>query len=869
MRAVLLLRERAWISLSASDVVRQTRSPVMETITPNGRIGTAHWRVEGVAKVTGRALYGADQAPVLAPGDRAVYNAGDPVADLTRAKRPVLYAALRTSPIARGQITGILETHAREIPGVCQIFTYTNVGKRIKPGKPLLEHGYMSQAVAPLLSDNVLFPDQVIAVVIANTFEIATQAAESLEFSFHVEPPAFSFDSAGAKVVKAKALGETELKAGDAAEALAESAVCVDTWYETPAQHHNPLELFQTTCDWVLDGDGQEQLRVWESTQNTRGFQHGLAKQLGIKPAQIRILSPYIGGAFGSRGELGQFTAIAAFAARELGQPVKLVATRRQCFSLRTFRAETRHHIKLGADAQGKLLALDHESWELTSRTERFATAGSDSTSRLYACANVRTLVHNVETDRQAPGFMRAPPEMPYLFAMESAMDELAYKLNLDPVELRRRNDTLVELATDRPYTSRSLVRCIDRGAELFGWADRNPVPGSMSEGDDLIGWGFASAFYPTQIGPADCRITLNPSSSTNGSTPSALVEVGTHEIGTGIRTVVAMTVADLLGLPMEAVEVRLGDSDLPAAPLSAGSNSTATITSVLAKCCMEIRETVAAAAVKDKASPLHGLDAALVRLIAGRAVFTHDPQATAPTPGQVDALHPQESREQEAEAPLAFTPSEPLGVALRRVSRGKPLVRKTTNTPHGAPPVIGPMLVRKGIALMVGGAGMKDRIQFAQGAHFVEVRISRSTGTICVSRMVGVFAGGRIINPRTAYAQLQGGQVWGLSSALEEATELDPMVGRYVNADLGEYHLPVCRDIPDITTVMLEEEDNLVNQLGVKGIGELGVTGMAAAIANAVFHATGERFRSLPIRLNGTLKAMQARTAASPITEG
>lgn len=827
----------------------------MQSVTPNGRIGTAHWRVEGVAKVTGTALYGADQTPVLAAGGRAVYNVGDPVLGVTRAQRPILHAALRTSPIARGRITGILETRAREIPGVCEILTYRNIGKRIKPGKPLLEHGYMSQAVAPLLSDQIFFPDQVIAVVIANSFEIATEAAEALEFSFDAERPSISFDSPGAQVAKAKSLGEPELKAGDAKKALEESAVCIDAWYETPAQHHNPIELFQTTCDWTTDEHGKEQLRVWESTQNTRGFQHGLAKQLGLKPAQIRIFSPYIGGAFGSKGELGQFTAIAAFAARALGQPVKLVATRRQCFSLRTFRAETRHHLKLGADTQGRLLALDHESWELTSRTERFATAGSDSTSRLYACANVRTLVHNVETDRQAPGFMRAPPEMPYLFAMESAMDELAYKLNLDPVELRRRNDTMVELATDRPYTSRSLVRCIEQGAELFGWAARNPAPRSMSEGDDLIGWGFASAFYPTQIGPADCRITLQPAPEPP-ATPHALVEVGTHEIGTGIRTVVAMTVADLLGLPMEAVEVRLGDSALPAAPLSAGSNSTATITSVLAKCCVEIREKLAKAAVKDRRSPLYARDPALVRLIGGQAIFTRDPGATAPTPGQVDAMHPQQSRGQEGDPAMIDTPSEPLGAALSRISRGKALVQKTTNTPHGAPSVIGPMLVRKGIALMVGGANLKDRMQFAHGAHFVEVRISRSTGTIRVPRVVGVFAGGRIMNPRTAYAQLQGGQVWGISSALEEATELDPMVGRYVNADLGEYHLPVCRDIGDITTVMVEEEDRMVNQLGVKGIGELGVTGLAAAVANAVFHATGERFRTLPIRLNHVLKS-------------
>ncbi len=765
--------------------------------------------------------------------------------------RPLAFAAALTAPIASGRIKGLDESIARAVPGVLEILTHKNVGKRVKAGKPLLEHGYVSQAVAPLGTKRIYFADQIVAMVIAESEEIAEQAASLLHITYVAEEPAGNFEGAAATVVKPKSLGETELRSGDVDESLQQAEVKIDAWYETPPQHHNAMELFQTTCAWRTGEDGAEQLIVWESTQNTRGFQYGLAQQLHVKPSQIRILSPYIGGAFGSKGELGQFTALIALAAKELGRPVKFVASRRQCFSLRTFRAETRHHIQLSADATGKLLALDHESWELTSRSEKFATAGSDSTSRLYGIPNVRTRVHNVEADRQAPGFMRAPPEMPYLFAMESAMDELSYALGLDPVELRRRNDTNVELATKRPYTSRSLLRCIERGVALFGWDQRNPRVRSMEDGNDMVGWGFASAFYPTQQGPADCRITLAAVNDGAHGTMQAKVEVGTHEIGTGIRTVITMTVADLLGLPMEAVQVQIGDSGLPPAPLSAGSNSTATICNVLAKCCEEIREKLAKAASGDKRSVLHQCNPHLMRLIGERLVFTHDPQATAARAGQAT---PAPSMSGATHAAPVDGPKELLQVALRRVTKGKPLVQKTTNTPHGLPPVIAPALVRKGKPVLMGGANMKDRMQFAHGAHFVEVKVSRTTGEVRVPRMVGVFAGGRIMNPRTAYAQLQGGQVWELSSALHEATELDPLLARYCNADLAEYHVPVARDICDVTTVMVEEENTLVNPLGVKGIGELGATGLAAAIANAVYHASGVRIRQLPIRLNKVL---------------
>ncbi len=752
-----------------------------KTLPLNGMIGSEQIRIDGLPKVTGQALYGADH---LLP-------------------HPA-HAALVTAPIARGRVVSIDESAVRAMPGVLEVLTWRNVGKAVKGGKALLDGGYQAQAHAPLSSNRITFAGQIVAVVIAQTLEEAERAAGELPIEYKASRQAAGrFDDRWARTVKPKALGETELKAGDVDAGFEMSAATVDAWYETPPQHHNPLELFQTTCAWKGD-----ELTVWESSQSVRGFQHGLAQQLGIKPEKVRVISPFVGGAFGSRGELGQYTSLIALAAHRLGRPVKYVATRQQGFTLRTFRAETRHHLRLGADAQGHLLALDHESWEMTGRSERFAVAGSDSTGRLYACPHVRTKVHNVEADRQAPGFMRAPPETPYMFAMESAMDELAYKLGVCPLAMRRRNDTMVETVSGKPYTSRSLVQCIDKGAELFGWDRRDPKPGSMLDGDELVGWGFASAMYPAQMGPAECRVTLH----TDGR---ALVEVGAHEIGTGIRTVAAQTVSDLLGLLLEAVEVRTGDSSLPAAPMAAGSNSTASVCSVLYKACGQLREKLIKGAVRDKRSVLYGAAVEAVTLREGHLV--------------------------------AGDRSETLAVAVRRL--GPSLVEHATSSAHGIPPVIGPLLVRRGKPAMMGGSNTKDRMQFAHGAQFVEVRIDRWTGQIRVPRMVGVFAAGRIMNPKTARSQLTGGQIWGASAALFEATEVDPRLKRYVNDNLAEYHVPVCADIGDVQTVMLHEEDTLVNPLGIKGVGELGVTGMNAAIANAVFHATGRRVRKTPIR--------------------
>jgi xanthine dehydrogenase YagR molybdenum-binding subunit len=401
--------------------------------------------------------------------------------------------------------------------------------------------------------------------------------------------PSATFDSPGAETVLGSVASKVhhDPQVGDAEKAFADAPVKIDARYATPTQHHNPMELFTTTCAW-----NGPKLTVWEPTQNVYGLRFGLASQLGVDADDVHVISPYVGGAFGSRGAMTQRTAIIAFAARRIGRPVKLVATRSQGFTIASFRAETRHHVKLGADRDGHLQSLSHEGWEVTSRPDPYMVAGTDATTRLYASPNVASKVSIVHADRNTPGFMRAPAEVPYMFALESAMDELAIALDMDPIALRRINDTMVGSIKGLPYTSRSLMKCFDAGAEAFGWRQRSPKPGSMQDGDWLIGLGCATTLYPTQISPAAARVTLTPQGQ-------VLVQTAAHDIGNGAYTVVALTAADRLGVTLDRITVQLGDSDLPPAPVAGGSNTTASVCNVVAKACDEIVRRLAQGAIR------------------------------------------------------------------------------------------------------------------------------------------------------------------------------------------------------------------------------------------------------------------------------
>src|SRR5262245_2859131 len=755
----------------------------MASIVP-AAIGTPTLRIDGRAKVTGNARYGSDE----------------PVANAA-------HAYLVTSAIALGRVVGFELDAARRVPGLIDILTHENVRGEVKtPAAP----GGKGKTTTTLEGDHVWHAGQIVAVVVAESYEAAREAANKVKVTYAEEAPAASFDSPGVTSESAASANKQQHdpEVGNAEQAFQEADVKIEAEYETPTQHHNPMELFTTTCLW-----SGHRLIIYEPSQFVHAVRAEVARQLGLELEKVRVISRLVGGGFGSRGGITARTAWIALAARRINRPVKLVATRAQGFTIATYRAETRHRLRLGAGRDGRLVSLSHEGWEVTSRPSSYNVAGTGTTARLYNCPNVFTRVNIVHADRNTPGFMRAPPETPYLFALESAMDELAVSLSIDPVELRRRNDTAVEPIKGLRYSSRNLVACFDQAAAAFGWQDRSPAAGSMRDGDWLVGWGCAAATYHASISAAAARVKLTPEGRVR-------VETAAHDIGTGAYTVIAMTAADRLGVGVDKVAVEIGDSDLPPGGLAAGSTHTASVCTVVAKACDEIRDRIALAATRANAGAFAGADPASLMLAQG--------SLRQPNGG-----------------------SEPLDIAVGRL--GGVIEVYAENIPPGAPPR-GAQMVYHGQPAMARGSELKDQIRHSFGAQFVEVNVHALTREIRVRRATGAFAAGTIVNPVTARSQLMGGMIWGISAALWEETEIDRRRARYTNADFAEYLVPVNADVGKIEVIFVPEEDRDVNPLGIKGIGELGTTGMNAAVANAVYHATGIRLRKLPLRLDALL---------------
>ncbi|MGJ6968247.1 xanthine dehydrogenase family protein molybdopterin-binding subunit [Streptosporangium sp. G11] len=748
-------------------------------------LGTSVVRADAVAKVTGQAAYVADHTP-----------AG------------TLHAALATGTVPRGRITAIDVGEAERLPGVRLVLTHRNLGDAVGEGRfltPVLG-GQFQSSFNPLGSDEIRYSGQIVALAVAATPEIAEEAASLIRVEYEALPAVIALAD-----VAPDAPGRIDLhglETGDTATVLAESHVVIDREYATSVNHHNPIEPFHATALWK---DGRLEIRV--PSQWVTGERFALAGVLGVSEQDVHVVSPFVGGGFGSKGATLWHTVLTAEAARRLDSPVKLSITRRQMFTIASFRPETRHSVRLAATSDGRFTAYEHEILTQTSRSDVLALPGTDNTARLYAFPNIHTRESTIGVDVNTPGFMRGPLEFPELFALESAVDEMATALDMDPMELRLRNEPEKEPVQGLRYSSRSLQECYRRGAELFGWHRRNPRAGSMRDSDGtLIGWGCASASYPVfEGGVCDSRITV-------GSDGRALVEVASQDIGTGTYTLLAQIAAETSGLALADVRVALGDSDLPRGLATAASSTTGTVGAAVHENGRSVREQLLAAAAGRFGQPraVDGLTISdgIVRAGDGRQITV-------------------------AEL-VAELPRGVLEVEIR-------------HTPPRLPPAMAQSTLEG--TFNITGPARLDHVAFSYGANFAEVRVDPVTRQVRMGRMVGVFAVGRVLNPRIAHGLLAGGMIWGAGHALMERTVMDRDRARFVNTDLAGYHIAANADISDVIVETVDEHDDLVNVLGAKGgVGEMGIVAMPAAIANAVFHATGVRVRKLPILVDDLL---------------
>jgi xanthine dehydrogenase YagR molybdenum-binding subunit len=734
-------------------------------------IGASTSRIDGVAKVTGTAKYAAEfNMPGLAQ------------------------ASVVCATIAKGRITRIDTSAATRVEGVNTVLTHEN-----RP--PMADHDdvYRDETsppgspFRPLYDGKIIFSGQPIALVVAETWEIARFAASLVRVEYERETHVTDIDSQRDAATPPKAPTNpieatfaTPKPRGAPEQALAAAAVGHAGEYRVPIEHHNPMELYASTV--IVESDGK--LTVYDKTQGVQNVHKYLCGVFGLKPDDVRVMSPFMGGGFGS-GLRPQFEVVlAVLAACALKRSVRVVLTRPQMYVL-GYRPAMIQRIELGANASGTLDAIMHDAVTVTSQYEDYFRQETGWSGLLYKCANARYSHRLARLDLPTSCDMRAPSAASAVYALESAMDELAAALKLDPVELRMRCYSERDQHEDRPFSSKALRECYRRGAEAFGWARRSPEPRSMREGSDLVGWGMATGVWEALQVPITVRIVL----TANGH---AEVACATSDIGTGTYTIMAQVAADMLGLPLDNISVKLGDSTLPQSPVEGGSWIAASVSNGIATTADAIRDELLRLAKQIPNSPLADAMPDEVALAGGKLVS-----------------------ERLASRAVSITD------AMRYAGVNRIEQEKTTNPTHDT-----------------------ARAHNTHSAVFAEVKVDEEIGVIRVARIVSTVAAGRILNTKTASSQILGGVVWGIGMALHEETLIDHAFGRIMNANIAEYHVPVNADVGEIKVIFVDEPDDS-NPLGVKGLGEIGIVGVAAAIANAIYHATGKRIRDLPITLD------------------
>jgi len=693
-------------------------------------VGVPLARVEAREKVTGAARYAVEHL----------------------AESPA-YGWIVTATIARGRILAIDPAPALAAPDVVAVLTHENAPRL----QPVDDH-----ELSVLQSAEVAYRGQIVGVVVAESLEAAREAAALVRVDYAEDPHDVLLVADHPRLYRPEVVNPslpTDTALGDFDGAFAGAAVRVDVTYTTPAFHNNPMEPHATLAVWDDDG-----LTLHESSQGAPSARAPLAKVLGLAPERVRVVAEHVGGGFGSKGTPRPHAVLAALAAQVTGRAVKLAVTRQQMFQITGYRTPTIQRMRLGADAGGRLVAIGHDVQEQTSTVREFAEQTATPTRVMYAAENRRTTHRLAALDVPTPSWMRAPGECPGMYALESAMDELAVAAGIDPIELRVRNDPAVDPEEAVPFSSRNLVACLREGAARFGWEARDPRPGARRDGRWLIGSGVAASTYPARFRPAQAFARADADGR-------FVVGIGAADIGTGARTALTQIAADALGVEPGRVAVLVGDSALPRAPVAGGSAGTASWGSAVHGACRALRE----------------------RLDGG---------AFGETPGEA------------VEATYDTTDD---------VKRQAELSRH------------------------------------AFGAQFVELRVDVDSGEIRVDRLLGVFAAGRIVNPRTARSQFVGGMTMGMAMALMEESVIDREFGGYLNHDLAQYHVPVNADVRRIEADWVDEDDPQANPIGVKGIGEIGIVGTAAAVGNAFFHATGVRLRDLPLRPDRVLEALGA----------